>query len=468
MVKKPSVSPTSDRRRISIRMRVILIVSMLLVVGYHLTVRAIDARFEAAWTSSQDDQPLDIESYIPPPELPAGVINATDFIQAAVLLAGGQKHAAKPRGSGAPGDLAGVFRRFRVLEVGREQPTVQDLETFRTAVDRYALALEVLDRGLDTATGARYAADYSALPFQVAVPNLITRLQLTALYRARAAVAVAEGRAADAWRDAVRLFQLAHWTAVDMPTLISALVARAMVHHGALLTQSLLSEAPATPEARAPVADWADRADVVQTMNRALGGERAMSFDQIHNPTTQWDDLGGVDPGFGGTVQRWLFGWRPWRRLNAALYLEAASPRFASCAKPSYQRRGQARDEPPPLPSSWALPALHQFFDCADVANKRDLWLAEQRQILLALELEAVRERSGDEPETLDAAASDPFSGASLRYRKEAQGYTLYSISVNGRDDGGLPPPAGDHGFPDLGERDLVWRVDRSSGTEAR
>ncbi len=53
---------------------------------------------------------------------------------------------------------------------------------------------------------------------EVTVPNLLIRLRFSALLRARAEVAMADGNAAESWKDAVRIFQLARWTTDDTPT----------------------------------------------------------------------------------------------------------------------------------------------------------------------------------------------------------------------------------------------------------
>lgn len=49
-------------------------------------------------------------------------------------------------------------------------------------------------------------------------------------------------------------------------------------------------------------------------------------------------------------------------------------------------------------------------------------------------------------PEYLSAVPLDPFDGAPLRFKKLANGYVVYSIGQNGKDDGGtekVPPPQG-------------------------
>jgi len=46
----------------------------------------------------------------------------------------------------------------------------------------------------------------------------------------------------------------------------------------------------------------------------------------------------------------------------------------------------------------------------------------------------------------------DPFSGKPFCYRMEGQGFTLYSVGEDGRDDGGKPSVK-------RGPRDIVWCV---------
>ena len=57
-------------------------------------------------------------------------------------------------------------------------------------------------------------------------------------------------------------------------------------------------------------------------------------------------------------------------------------------------------------------------------------------------------------PGFLDSLPVDPFDGASLRYRVDAEEYLVYSIGADGRDDGGNSSPTG-------APPDLVVRVRR-------
>jgi hypothetical protein len=42
-------------------------------------------------------------------------------------------------------------------------------------------------------------------------------------------------------------------------------------------------------------------------------------------------------------------------------------------------------------------------------------------------------------PQCLTAVPVDPFSGQPLRYRRQGEGYVLYSVGPDGKDDGGTP-----------------------------
>jgi hypothetical protein len=85
------------------------------------------------------------------------------------------------------------------------------------------------------------------------------------------------------------------------------------------------------------------------------------------------------------------------------------------------------------------LPALGRVFQAA---QKHVAGCESARVGLAALRYKAQR---GKLPETLqalapdfiDAVPRDPFDGKPLRYRKDADGFTVYAVGENGKDDGG-------------------------------
>jgi hypothetical protein len=82
----------------------------------------------------------------------------------------------------------------------------------------------------------------------------------------------------------------------------------------------------------------------------------------------------------------------------------------------------------------------------------------------LACALERCRLADGKFPETLDALAPrfigklphDVISGQPLRYRREGEGYVLYSVGWNEKDDGGEPGAMAGSASED---GDWVWRL---------
>ena len=81
-----------------------------------------------------------------------------------------------------------------------------------------------------------------------------------------------------------------------------------------------------------------------------------------------------------------------------------------------------------------------------------------------ALAVHRWRNAHGSYPDTLaqvaaeEAVPLDPFSGQALIYRREGQGFVLYSVGPNQQDDGGVPKTVGPARRSPAG--DIVWRVD--------
>lgn len=405
---------------------------------------------------------LNVGSYLPPSDLEPDAVNASEFIEAAALLTEGQGVVGRAPDRAPASDLAKLQQRFRRGEVNRDELSSEDLDLVREALQRHGLAIEVLERGLESATDSLYVTDYSQRPFAIIVPELLVRLRFAALFRGRAELAIRQGRFEEAWHDARRIFQLAHWSADDCPVLINALVARAIHHQGYLLTQRLYGEAPVSAPVRQEVLTWALKTPVDTMLNRLLGAERAVGLDHILSPETPWAEMDRQEQ--APFWQRFLFRWSAWRSLHGAVYLETVTPIYEVCLRPAHRRRGYDGPDDLPRPPDWAWLANQQFFGWDDIADKRDLWLAGQDHLRLAEELEIHRENAGDYPEAFAVDAIDPFSGRPHVYRKTPNGYELYSVSVNSVDDGGELTSALPSGAPDWDTGDLVWRVERLEG----
>jgi hypothetical protein len=63
-------------------------------------------------------------------------------------------------------------------------------------------------------------------------------------------------------------------------------------------------------------------------------------------------------------------------------------------------------------------------------------------------------------PEFLKKVPRDPFDGTPLRYRALAKGYVIYSVDVDGHDDGGREAPERKK-LADNGLYDITFIVER-------
>jgi len=466
--KRQHKTAARPRDRRWLRCGLVAVLVSLLVYG--LTVFAIDRKVRSAQSAYEQGVSLSFDDYIQPP-LEEGTANGTDYMEAAALLTDGQKGVYLPRDSPAPTDLKAIYRRYRVLEVARGVPTPEDLELFRSVVERQSLALAVLDRGMEEALEARYRTNYEDPPLDIIIPNLLIRLRFATLLRARSELALAEGRGAEAWRGAEQIFRLAHWTGRDLTTLINVLVARAVARQGFLLTQDLLATTPPDAGTRKRLLEEARRTDPRKLFGQAFAVERSVTFQSLNDPRVTRETIAtfGGDSGGDSTAASWsttqyaLLAWQPWRRLNAALYLELATSRFEVCALTTHEQEEPQQRLDALMPPSWAQPARQALFGCLGAGHKRDLWLASLDHLEIALRLEEVRESAGVYPADLAVLGGtswvDPFSGGPYHYRLEGDGYVLYSVSINGVDDGGALAPAGVSGNAEFGKGDLVWRV---------
>lgn len=83
-----------------------------------------------------------------------------------------------------------------------------------------------------------------------------------------------------------------------------------------------------------------------------------------------------------------------------------------------------------------------------------------------AMALTAYKNNHGTYPATLEDASSalgweipeDPFSGSSLIYKRQGDGFVVYSIGSDLKDDGGTPTPENQS---EVDSGDIVWSLDR-------
>ena len=453
----PSSPASSSQGRRWLRRGLIVLIAAGLL--HLLTGYLLESRLDAVRSQYQGSS-LALADYLPAsPPLAAGAPNGYDSLEAAVVLLEGQG-VFRPRfGTTPPAhpELQKIADRFRKSGGSGHDLTAAELEGFRATLAKSQSALAILDQAFRDAPEARFSTNLEGVPAEIEIPNLLATLRVSALLRARAEIAWREGRADDAWSDAKNIYRLAYWNATAMNTLIGGLVARANANHADHLVQELLGAAPATAARRAEALAEARRLEPGPLFAKLFAAEKAAMFASLLDPRLKTENIGSQLP-------RFLVGWKPWLHYNAARYLEWTVAADALCSEPFYQQknlRGQLEAQRLP---DWLEPAATLAFNCADVADKRDLWRASLDQLEIALALESYREARGSYPASLAEACAeldrklDPFSGKSYRYLPQSSGYRLYSLAANGQDDGG-EAGRGDNGQSDPQKGDWVWQV---------
>jgi hypothetical protein len=83
------------------------------------------------------------------------------------------------------------------------------------------------------------------------------------------------------------------------------------------------------------------------------------------------------------------------------------------------------------------MPALDRYYTLHTRAE------TNRRASVLTANIMAYRQQHGDYPDSLDAFGDrdfviDPFTDQRFVYRRDGEGFTLYSLGPNGEDDGGV------------------------------
>jgi hypothetical protein len=207
---------------------------------------------------------------------------------------------------------------------------------------------------------------------------------------------------------------------------------------------------------------------------RGLYGERCLGlwvFDTVRTHPSQLRQLAG-DGGELGVLLSFLSTplAAPLLKWDEVCYLRAMARQIDRA-----KQRDRLAANPVPAAGPEDLPqyarvsrlVLPAYFNAT---RRRDQAVAEVAVAQWGLALHVYRRQTGHYPPSLKAAANtlawklphDPFTGTPLRYRRTSDGYLLYSLGVNGRDDGGEGRASGENGRPGTpakGQDDIAWRV---------
>jgi hypothetical protein len=264
------------------------------------------------------------------------------------------------------------------------------------------------------------------------------------LLRAQTVQEARSGQGKQALQDACAIFRMSEHLAPE-PTLISTVSSMALEKMGyGVLAQVLESHAFTSAQAR-EVAQRLPTTDWEAVFTRDLYGERTFGL---------WIfDYARANAGRGHTLPSdqeessvfWFRGlpgllWLPFAKFDEIVYLRSLDSAVADSRLPAPHPLGDSLNAPwYARMTKTCIPTL------AMAGRRRDEALVYRRLAHVALALSAYRADKGRYPERLSDVESacgsplptDLFTGQAFVYRREGEGYVLYSVGRNRKDDGG-------------------------------
>ncbi len=320
-------------------------------------------------------------------------------------------------------------------------------------------------------------AEPDAAMIAVLLPGVQKSRELARALSSRAMWELAEGSQVDAWRDLMTMHRLGRLVGQG-PTLIEYLVGvaiEAIAIRGELL---FLSETKPSAKMLAMYRKQLDRipprASVADKLDYC---ERVMFLDcayRMARGQMKWQDIANGAEGGDGTLVEKLAEGAIMQSVDWDVVLKSANKWYdrlsATLRKPDYRERTaevkqfnedvkklveKSRGPQALLSLLGGKPAISQTMSDALIAlllpAVQQVGIAEGRAIQkmrnleLAFALEAYRADHGSYPDSLKPLApkhiaeipTDLFSGQTLKYAKTAEGYLLYSVGDNEKDEEG-------------------------------
>ncbi len=304
----------------------------------------------------------------------------------------------------------------------------------------------------------RYAVDFSFGP-DTELSHLDYLKELARMVALRAALEAEKGRP-DEWPEHVELLLRLATTLDDEPTIISHLVCNTIIRMAVRTTERSLNQADPSDELCGKLQKAFTAVSRTNLLPQALIGERALTIPTFR---LSWSEIQSFDQGHDAGSQpreRHRYSGKPtlilWlpgifeRDLNFYLCTMEKSISLAALSFPEslgltnhFEHAEEIAERKLYFLAGMSFPSISK------IAVQQASTRAQVNLAITALALERFRQTRGQLPEALNALTpqflhavpTDPFDGAPLRYHRLAEGYVIYSIDVDGRDDGGREPP---------------------------
>jgi hypothetical protein len=319
----------------------------------------------------------------------------------------------------------------------RNQPLSPEMKkAIADYLAKNAAALELLHKGAGM-KACRYPGTLSLLGD---MPHLVKVREGARLLRLEGVFLVEENDPKGAVKAVVDGVALGR-TLTREPKVISVSTGRAAEVISITGLERLLSRIPFTETQFTELSTSLDASEDNGALLRGWWGERACASSFFEDPSVTTALGGGFFEARYKAMGRWkadhLFLLEAWREtMNVAQTPLPGRLLLAKNLGPELERRVVAGRH---AVTAQVFPSVDGFI------TREARWAAFSRCAQLSLGIERYRLRTGRTPDTLDALVpeylvavpQDPFDGQPLRYKQRENGYVVYSLGVNLRDDGG-------------------------------
>jgi len=448
------------------------ILSVLIILGvvYAAALMRSKAQLREAYAALRRDGRPMRASDITPPDIPQEHNAAALYDRAIAMLT-------VPLPDTAEKDLLERLGRFsRAIfdeptepdKLARHQQRMTELKQ-RLADDEVVAALTILEEGTRRSS-CRFNRQFTGVllqdtPFSEPLTNGLRNL--ARVLGARAYFEAQSGRPQKAWATIQTLLRFSNML-TDDPLSVDAWVRLAALGQACRVIRELCEIAPPDPNTARAVESLLQHQDDTEPMVRALDvarllhGEKlfAMSEDELYEHLRAEDEAdGNAAPELMFRLDFRKITFAPTFIADHATYLRLMAKSVRLLQGPFVPREGAARREIDNLRWRYTLnrrlapmPGIMKDIHCGLVANV---------QIARAgLGLLRYRHVHGQFPPSLDPleleGLTDPYDGKPLRYRRQGNGFIVYSVDEDQKDNGGSPrQPKKKTDF------DMVWQFPR-------
>lgn len=441
------------------RLTIIAIIIVALGLIYAIAVAVSAAKLHQAYVAIEKDRrPMSREDVIPA-EIPNSE-NAAPLYESAILYIEAQPVATERwRNKLGPkkdllvylGELSGKFMD------GDLPPDKKDEFQQLIRQDSVVLAMSIVEQAVDRRS-CRFDHDYDA-GLNILLTHLGKMRNLSRILAAKGLLEAQTGSPENTWEKVPTQLKLADGL-LNEPLIVSQLVRIRMIERACRTIRELYEITPPTERQSRDIADLLEAYDSIQPLVRAFDGERVLLDEWVFNlPKRRLlseDDIVGSSFGFFKILKIYF---KPTFLADHAAYLRMSLEFAKRIERPYSSEEMQVlekfEDENERYPITNALtPAMRR------VKEIQCEMLAELHITRTGLTLLQYKRSEGAFPDTLETLklsnTNDPFSNESLRYKPQEEGFVLYSVGSDQKDNDGSPKQK-----DQKDNWDIVWRFPR-------